>query len=537
MPAPGADIQNRAIWGLPTMLWMALVIMALVRFGLMLGTGPIHDEAYYWAWSQRLDYGYYDQPFLVGWLLWPFVSVLGDQAWVLRLVSGGLTLLTSVFLACLALDLAAQTDERGQVDAAQVRATSTGLGVLLLTSPALWGLGLFYVHDAVMMTFLSLGLLLGTGALQRGSMLLWLATGAALALAFSAKVSAALWIAAFGLAFLLVPSGRAQLRRAGPWLAALIILAAAALFVLWNANHGWVTFRHVGAEHLAPETDAPGERLGRAVLVLLALIILTGPAAAQLWLWPARRDAGRPAGLAKLTKLTSLGLLLFIALPALFILGLSLTREVLLNWLLPSALVLSALAALRWPSSRPRPAALASLGLSLTASVVLCLVVLIPLMLREPRWMLSNARDIYGWEAAINDLVAYRDAEFPDHRIVGNYYLLASQLAFHQNEVRASVGDDPRPHQFQLFAHAPAGGNSRAPGPVLVLTADQASGQAALEGWFCDLQPLRPWRIVHRDFVIDTLFLFRVDDRLSDAKTSCEIPGETDESDKTDGPD
>ena len=151
--------------------------------------------------------------------------------------------------------------------------------------------------------------------------------------------------------------------------------------------------------------------------------------------------------------------------------------------------------------------------------------------------MLSNARDIYGWEAAINDLVAYRDAEFPDHRIVGNYYLLASQLAFHQNEVRASVGDDPRPHQFQLFAHAPAGGNSRAPGPVLVLTTDQASGQAALEGWYCDLQPLRPWRIMHRDFVIDTLFLFRVDDRLSDAKTSCEIPGETDESDKTDGPD
>ncbi|MEC8710678.1 MAG: hypothetical protein VXX87_03760, partial [Pseudomonadota bacterium] len=159
MPAPGADIQNSTIWGLPPMLWLALVIMALVRFGLMLGTGPIHDEAYYWAWSQRLDSGYYDQPFLVGWLLWPIVSVLGDQAWVLRLVSGGLTLLTSVFLARLALDLAAQADERGQVDAARVRATSTGLGVLLLTSPGLWGLGLFYVHDAVMMTFLSLGLL------------------------------------------------------------------------------------------------------------------------------------------------------------------------------------------------------------------------------------------------------------------------------------------------------------------------------------------------------------------------------------------
>ena len=490
MAARNTDIQNRAVWTLPPLLWLTLVGMALVRFGLMLGTGPIHDEAYYWAWSQRLDYGYYDQPFLVGWLLWPFVSVLGDQAWVLRLVSGGLTLLTSVFLARLALDLASRPDERGRVEAARVRATGTGLGVLLLTSPGLWGLGLFYVHDAVMMTFLSLGLLLGTRALQQSSGLLWLATGAALALAFSAKVSAALWIAAFGLAFLLVPSGRAQLRRAGPWLAALIILAAAALFVLWNANHGWVTFRHVGAEHLSPEADGLGERLGRAVLVLLALIILTGPAAALLWLWPARRYGGRPGSLG------SLGLLLFIALPVLFILGLSLTREVLLNWLLPSALVLSTLAALRWPLSPPGPAALASFGLSLAASVALCLVILIPLMLREPRWMLSNARDIYGWEAALGDLIAYRDAEFPDHSIVGNYYLLASQLAFHQNEVRASVGTDPRPHQFRLFAETDAGGSGPAHRPDA--GPDRGSGQWTSGAGRLVLRPATPAPLAHR---------------------------------------
>ena len=356
MPAPGADIQNSTVWGLPPMLWVALVIMALVRFGLMLGTGPIHDEAYYWAWSQRLDYGYYDQPFLVGWLLWPFVSVLGDQAWVLRLVSGGLTLLTSVFLARLALDLAAQTDERGQaVDAARVRATSTGLGVLLLTSPGLWGLG------AVLRARR------GDDDLPEPRPAAWHPRAAAWVGAAVAGDRGGAGARLFrqgiggpvdrglGLAFLLAPSGRAQLRRAGPWLAALVILAAAALFVLWNANHGWVTFRHVGAEHLAPEPDAAGERLGRAVLVLLALIILTGPAAALLWLWPARRDTDRTVGLAKLTKLSSLGLLLFIALPALFILGLSLTREVLLNWLLPSALVLSALAALRWPLKPPPP--------------------------------------------------------------------------------------------------------------------------------------------------------------------------------------
>ena len=61
---------------------------------------------------------------------------------------------------------------------------------------------------------------------------------------------------------------------------------------------------------------------------------------------------------------------------------------------------------------------------------------------------------------------------------------------------------------------------------MLVLTADQTTGQAALDGWFCDLRPLRPWPIVHRGFVIDTPFLFRVDRRRSDANPDCSSDGE-----------
>ena len=90
---------ERTVLGLSLRFWLLILAMALVRFGLMFGTGPIHDEAYYWSWSQRLDFGYYDQPFLTGWLLWPFVTLLGDHAWVLRLVATSLTLLTTGWLA------------------------------------------------------------------------------------------------------------------------------------------------------------------------------------------------------------------------------------------------------------------------------------------------------------------------------------------------------------------------------------------------------------------------------------------------------
>ena len=68
------------VFGLSLKLWLILLLMMGIRFALMFGTGPIHDEAYYWSWSQRLDFGYYDQPFLTGWLLAPFVAVLGDHA-------------------------------------------------------------------------------------------------------------------------------------------------------------------------------------------------------------------------------------------------------------------------------------------------------------------------------------------------------------------------------------------------------------------------------------------------------------------------
>ena len=69
------------------LIWLALLVMMLVRFAIMFGTGPLHDEAYYWSWSQELDFGYYDQPFLTGWLLAPFVALLGDGAWVMRAVA------------------------------------------------------------------------------------------------------------------------------------------------------------------------------------------------------------------------------------------------------------------------------------------------------------------------------------------------------------------------------------------------------------------------------------------------------------------
>lgn len=47
--------------------------------------GP--DEAQYWRWSQKLDFGYYSKPPLVAWVIALSTAVFGDGEWAIRLFS------------------------------------------------------------------------------------------------------------------------------------------------------------------------------------------------------------------------------------------------------------------------------------------------------------------------------------------------------------------------------------------------------------------------------------------------------------------
>ena len=479
---------ERTVLGLSLRFWLLILAMALVRFGLMFGTGPIHDEAYYWSWSQRLDFGYYDQPFLTGWLLWPFVTLLGDHAWVLRLVATSLTLLTTLFLALILNRLS--TPSRRV-------ANEPGLMLLVATSPLLWGLGLLYVHDTVMMAFLFAGSWLGVEALTRSAGRLalpwWIGAGALLGLAFSAKLSAALWIFALGLGLLCHRNAWSHLRSLGPWIAAALVLLNVALFLLWNGLNDWVTFSHVTGEHMSVEASSTVlERLGRVGLLWLVVLLLTGPAAMILVL---------RFGHTLLRSPVTLSLALFVLVPLLAFTGLAWLREVYLNWIIASCLGLMVLGGLFWPLKTRRWHLIAALP-----SAVLCLALLLPILFKEPRFMLANARDMLGWERSMERLIEYRDSEFPGHSIVGNYYHLAAQTAFHQAVVLPSVGTDPRPHQFKLYGDPQGLLNA----PLLVLTDSLETGTARLEADFCHVQPVAPWPVNHRVQPIAVPYLFEV---------------------------
>ena len=540
---------HRSLLGLSYRLWFALLLMLLFRFALMFGTGPIHDEAYYWSWSQRLDFAYYDQPFLTGWLLAPFVTVLGDHAWVLRAVATTLTFATTLFLALAARGLVLHRRVAGA--GGSWRRAEWGFLCLTLTSPVLWSLGLFYTHDTAMLCFLSLGLWLGIEALQRqpdgssASRWFWIGAGLALGLAFSAKVSASLWIAALGMGVLVHPKGRRHLRHEGPWIAVALITALMAVFVLWNAFNDWVTFKHVGGEHLlvsptdnplaAPDTLA--QRAQRLALCALALVLFAGLSPMVLGLRRIRGVSGSAAIVA---------LALFAVLPSLFFLGLSWFREIYLNWLIPSALGLMVLGSLYWPGTGlgPGPGTGRATGsatqrqgvangstqrwalLGTLPSLALVLLMLVPIGMREPRFMLANARDMLGWKGSLDKLQEYRDQAYPGHVIVGNYYHLAAQTAFHQKRVLPSVGLDLRPHQFSRYswpepmvsgsADSDMKSDSESPneteGPMLVLTPSAAEGRARLAPVYCEIIPISPWPVNHRGERIAEPYLYAISD-------------------------
>jgi len=71
--------RNIHAWLLPAFfatLAIKLILAALIPFS--------GDEAYFLIWGQRPDFGFYDHPPMVGWLLWLMLR-LGDAEWVLRL--------------------------------------------------------------------------------------------------------------------------------------------------------------------------------------------------------------------------------------------------------------------------------------------------------------------------------------------------------------------------------------------------------------------------------------------------------------------
>lgn len=200
------------------------------------------DEAYYWDWSRRLDWGYYSKPPMIAWINWLSTAVFGATTWAVRLPAA---ILATLGLWFVYLTTSKLYDNR------------TGFWAMFATfaSPGAAVMSFAMTIDAPMLFAWSASVFFLTQALwshdKKKSMIFWLITGFSVGLGLLSKQTmAAFWVLAF--MFLVVSKPhRTWLFTPFPYFAAIITLIMFIPTLLWNSQYGWITFQHT-AHHFEP---------------------------------------------------------------------------------------------------------------------------------------------------------------------------------------------------------------------------------------------------------------------------------------------
>jgi 4-amino-4-deoxy-L-arabinose transferase-like glycosyltransferase len=210
----------------------ALTVAALVllRLAGAAWTPLTFDEAYYWIWSKHLAFGYYDHPPGVALVIRLGTILAGDTELGVRLVS---------ILLALPMSFAVYRTAEILFGGQRVAATAT----ILLNVTLMAAVGtLIVTPDSPLLVASSFVLFFLAKVLETGRGAWWIAVGVAAGLALLSKYTALF----FGPAILIWLVSVPKLRRwlISPWLylGGLMAFAVFSPVILWNADHGWVSF-------------------------------------------------------------------------------------------------------------------------------------------------------------------------------------------------------------------------------------------------------------------------------------------------------
>ena len=316
------------------------------------------QEAYYWMWSQHLDWSYFDHPPMAAWSIALSTALFGNTAFGVKAAAVLWALGWNLLWARLVLDM---------------------FGSRRLAFWSLLALNLTLMYQA-----------LGTGptpdtplifgwtgviwavwrASATGQGRWWLLAGVFAGIALLSKYSAVLLLPVVLLYLALTPAQRHWLRRPHPYLA----MGVAALMFLpviyWNWQQDWASFAFQGSRRVQQMAQFKPRNLlkllGTQLLMVTPYLLVL-----SLWaLWRGGRD-----GLAGRLDDRSRLLLLSGAVPILVFGVVSLRSVVKLNWLAPaywSLIVLAMHQLLQQGPWRRRT----TLGLASSGALVLALVAL-----------------------------------------------------------------------------------------------------------------------------------------------------------------
>lgn len=242
------------------------------------------DEAYYWDWSRRLDWGYYSKPPAVAWIMWLSTSIFGDTEFGVRLPA---TLMSLGSLWLVYSTASSMFNGRAAFIIAliMVAAPITAVSALIMTIDApllfFWSLSIYTLWNA----------LTKEKDKKTKNKAWWIATGIATGLGMLSKQTmAGFWVGTIIL-LLLTPKGRSALSTKWPWLSFTISFLCLTPVIWWNYLNNWITFEHTAHHFQQTQTglfdalgsflEFAGSQAGLYSPLLFFMILFSGFAAGK----------------------------------------------------------------------------------------------------------------------------------------------------------------------------------------------------------------------------------------------------------------
>ncbi len=193
------------------------------------------DEAHYWEWSRHLDICYYSKGPVVAYLIWLATYIGGHSAFAIRTVAVVLSAGSMVIVYLLGSRL--------------FKSEGAGfLAVLLLVSAPMINIGAAVLTiDSPLCFFWLAAVGAWYLAVFEKRPAWWYVGGICASVAFLAKFTALFLLPGLLLFLLISREDRRWLRTPYPYLAVLLGLLGFVPFIVWNAQHGWVTVHHLMA--------------------------------------------------------------------------------------------------------------------------------------------------------------------------------------------------------------------------------------------------------------------------------------------------
>ena len=242
--ADGLRAERRRAWT-GALLLVGVLLAARVMY--LLWFCPydlIEDEAFYWLWAQHPAWSYHTKGPGIAWAIWLATKAFGDAAWAVRMVGAIGGAAAGIAAAGMAIDCVAA---RGGARPGTMRAAALLAVGLMSLAPAYQATALLATIDGPYIACWMLATWAALRAMCFGSRAAWVWLGIALGVGFLFKYTILLLLPGLLLGAWML---RGRLRLATGWrgtvaLGAAMFALSLAPVVIWNAQHDWITVKHL----------------------------------------------------------------------------------------------------------------------------------------------------------------------------------------------------------------------------------------------------------------------------------------------------